>query len=112
MRRLRWVLPVLCLLLFLLLGTTVLYARTLPAPGPARFERAGLDVCDNRLCLFHITPGITTWTEARSALTNYITHDDGDHFHGHIKDADIRVEMDDSGTQTSAIQVQGTSSLT
>ncbi len=107
MGRLRWGLLVLCLLLFLLMGTTVLYARTLPAPGPAHFDTAGLSECNSRLCLFRITPGITSWDEAKSALASYITRDDGDHVHGQVGSAAIRVEMDNTGMQTSAIEVQG-----
>jgi hypothetical protein len=106
MRRLRWVPLIVCLVLIVFLGSAVLYGRAMPAPAAPDLSEAGLDVCNGKLCLFHVTPGITTYDQAKHALASYITRDETNHFHGQVGGAEIRVETDGSGSETRAIQVQ------
>lgn len=106
MKRLRWVPIMLCLLLVMLAATAVVYGRGLPAPTFERIEQAGLDVCNGKLCLFQIVPGTTTWDEAREALAEHITRDQGDHFHGQVNGFEIRVEMGYAGAEITRIDVE------
>jgi hypothetical protein len=96
-----------CFALFAFLGTAVVYGRTLPSPPAQHFDAAGLDVCGGKFCLFQITPGTTTYTDAKRTLANNILRDEGDHFHGKVGLAEIRVEMGMSESDIGAIVVQG-----
>lgn len=106
MRRLRWVPLIVCLGLMVFLGSAVLYGRAMPALADQGFGETGLDVCNGKFCLFNVTPGITTYDEAKRALSSYITRDNGNHFHGQVGNAVLRVEMDGTQSQSRAIQVQ------
>jgi hypothetical protein len=106
MRYLRLIPMVLFLLFAVLAGSAVLYGRTLAAPPAGNFQSVGLDTCDNKLCLFHVTPGITSYDEAKNVLASYITRDESNHFHGQIGALQLRVETDETGTQTRVVDVQ------
>lgn len=109
MRRLKWVPIILCLLLIALAGIAVIYGRTLPSVSSGGVQAAGLDVCDGKLCLLHIVPGTTSYHEAKQTLAEYITRDEGDHFHGQMGEFALRVTMDSTGVQIREVDVQGSS---
>lgn len=107
MSRLKWVPVIVGVLLFVLTGTTVLYGRGLPVSGDGdQFTATWLNMCGQRLCLYKVTPGTTTWSEAKVALADYITRDMGDHFHGRAANREIRVEVALDGDLISRIDVQ------
>ncbi len=108
-RRLKWIPILLCVLFLALTGVAVVYGRSLPAQPTSGTQLAGLDTCGGKMCLFQIVPGVTSWYTAKQAMSDYITRDEGDHFHGQIGDVAIRVEMDLTGSQISAVEVQGAS---
>ncbi len=54
---------VVCLLMCTLIGSTVLYSRTHAGPNP--LHAYGLDTCDGKPCFMGITPGVTSWAQAR-----------------------------------------------
>src|SRR5258708_26729736 len=60
--------------------------------------------------MFHIVPGLTSYSEAKQVLTEHITRDEGDHFHGQIGELALRVAMDSTGKQIRQIDVQSSSS--
>src|SRR5215813_3893170 len=106
MRYLRLVSLVLFLLFAALAGSAVLFGRTLAAPPAGNFGSVGLEMCDTKLCLFHVIPGVTSYSQAKDAMANYITRDEGNHFHGQIGALQLRVEMDHTGLQTRVVDVQ------
>ncbi|SRR5258706_1757358 len=110
MRRIIWLSLTVCLVTLVLVCTAVVYGRTLPPPPAPRFEAAGFDVCGGKWCLFHITPGFTTWVDAKRTLAQNITRDEGDHFHGQVGPAAIRVQMGYTDAQIGAVEVRGTAS--
>ena len=107
MGRLLWIPVIVCTLLILLLGGVVIYGHRLPAPPAQHFDEAGLDVCYGKFCLFSVTPGVTSFEDAKILLANYITLDEGDHVHGQKGGANIRVEASIDGSAVRAVQVQG-----
>jgi len=106
MKRLGWIPIVLILLLVSLTGTAVIVGRALPAQPSDGLKTVGLDDCQGKVCLYQITPGVTTWTEAKQRLASSITRDEGDHFHGRVNSFEIRVVMDMTGTQIKMIDAQ------
>ena len=110
MKRVGWIFIALCCLLLILAGTAVVYGYMLPAAPSGAVQATGLDTCDGKLCLFHIVPGLTSYSEAKQVLTEHITRDEGDHFHGQIGELALRVAMDSTGQQIREIDVQSSSS--
>src|SRR5438105_309778 len=55
---------VLCVLVSILAGGSVVLGRAQPAPAVA--QAVGLDSCNGSPCFRGIVPGITTWNEAQS----------------------------------------------
>src|SRR5436305_1072165 len=106
MRRVIWVPIIICVLVMVLAGAAVVYGRTLQPPALSEFPAAGLGTCAGKWCLLQITPGLTTWREAKQVLATYITRDEGDHFHGQKEALDIRVEKGWTGSGISRIDIQ------
>src|SRR5258708_21455001 len=110
MKRVGWIFIALCCLLLILAGTAVVYGYTLPAAPSGAVRATGLDTCDGKLCMFHIVPGLTSYSEAKQVLTEHITRDEGDHFHGQIGELPLRVAMDPTRQQIHEIDVKSSSS--
>src|SRR5258708_15295855 len=110
MKRVGWIFIALCCLLLILAGTAVVYGYTLPAVPSGAVRATGLDTCNGNLCMFDIVPGLTSYSEAKQVLTEHITRDEGDHFHGQIGELALRVAMDSSGQQIREIDVQSSNS--
>jgi hypothetical protein len=107
MKRLTWIALIMAVVLVVLMGTAVAYGRTLAASASTGMQSAGFGVCGGSLCLFQVVPGTTTWYAAKQDLAQYITRDEGDHFHGQVGEMEIRVEMNENGEQIGRIDVQG-----
>lgn len=105
MKYLKWVPLVLFLLLFVLTGVVVARARSNTVTVSETFPAVGLDVCGGKRCLFQIVPGSTTYDQAMQTMSENITRDQGDHFHGHIGGVEIRVQSDYNGSQITRIDV-------
>jgi len=105
MKYLKWVPLVLFLLLTVLTGIVVARARSVIVAGSETFPTVGLDICGGKRCLFQIVPGSTTYDEAMQAMSENITRDQGDHFHGHIGGVEIRVQSDYNGLQITRVDV-------
>ncbi len=56
----------LCLLMTSIVGGAVLYARTRSSPG--ELQALGFGICGGRPCFMGITPGVTSWQDAREVL--------------------------------------------
>ena len=110
MRHLRWLSVILSTVMFALVGFAVMYGRAYGAPlPPAQLQTLGLDNCNGKLCLFKITPGVTSWSDGKQLFSANISRDEGDHFHSQLNGLAIRVEMDSSGSQINRVDVQGMS---
>lgn len=108
MKHLRWLSFILCLLMFTFIASAVMYGRAYGAPlPPAQLQTVGLDECNGKLCLFQITPGVTTWSDGKQLFAANTLRDEGDHFHSQLNGLAIRVEMDSTGSQIDRIDVQG-----
>jgi hypothetical protein len=108
MIRFRLVAIALCVVLAALIGSAVLRGRALPDSAFNPLREAGLGVCDGKLCLFEIVPGITAWQDARKALAEHLITDDGEHLRGQIGTVEIRVDLDTTGSGIRRVEVQGT----
>ena len=106
MKRLRWLIVTVFLILTAVTGTIVLHGRGLPGVRTDQLQAMGVDTCEGKLCFMQVIPGVTTWNEAHRALANYITRDEGDHFHGQVGDYEIRVEGGWSDTTITRVDVQ------
>ena len=84
MKLLRWLIVTVFLILTAVTGTIVLHGRGLPEVRTDQLQAMGVDTCEGKLCFMQVIPGVTTWNEAHRALSNYITRDEGDHFHGQV----------------------------
>lgn len=110
MKRVGWIAIAVYCLLLVLAGTAVVYGYTLPFAPTGAVRAAGLDTCNGKLCMFDLVPGQTSYSQAKQVLTDHITRDEGDHFHGQIGELALRVAIDDTGQQIREIDVQSSNS--
>ena len=98
MKIIKWIVIGLCLLLTAFAGTAMLIGRALASDIPNQLPTMGLDMCGDNLCFGHVVPGVTTYSDAKRLLSQYITRDEEGHFHGN-KDGyiEILVRTDWSG---------------
>jgi hypothetical protein len=106
MKPLRWLVVIIFLILTAVTGTIVLHGRGLPEVRTDQLQAMGVDTCEGKLCFMNVVPGVTTWSEAHKALADYITRDEGDHFHGQVGDYEIRVEGGWSDDTITRVDVQ------
>jgi len=87
----------------------MLIGRASASAIPNELPTMGLDMCGDNLCFGHVVPGVTTYSAAKTLLSQYITRDEEGHFHGN-KDGNIEilVRTDWSGDSVTSVNLQAT----